>query len=233
MRSTATRQTADFAPMNGFVLRRKCDCGNHAAGGECQGCAKKKQALQRVAAGEPEAAAVPSIVHDVLRSPGQPLDTSTRNFFEPRFGHDFCNVRVHADSRASESAHAVNALAYTVGSDIVFQNGLYSPESASGRRLIAHELTHTIQQSAMQGSTLGPFRIGPVDDVHEREADAHAAEVVDMGTPLRGPIATSVPTLQRQPPPDDKPKEKPAEAPKAPTSCMKEAKKSIFSRGND
>ena len=62
---------------------------------------------------------MPSIVHEVLRSPGQPLDATTRGFMEPRFGYDFRAVRVHTDSQAAESARAVNALAYTVGRDVV------------------------------------------------------------------------------------------------------------------
>src|SRR5205085_6372561 len=89
---------------------------------------------------------VPPIVHDVLRSPGQPLDTGTRAFMEPRFGHDFSQVRVHTDTQAAESARAVNALAYTVGRDVVFGAGQHSPETSGGKRLLAHELTHVVQQ---------------------------------------------------------------------------------------
>ena len=92
--------------------------------------------------------AAPLIVHDVLNSAGQPLDGATRAFFEPRFGHDFSQVRVHADGKAEESARAVNAHAYTVGTDIVFGNGQYVSGSSKGRRLLAHELTHVIQQSS-------------------------------------------------------------------------------------
>lgn len=91
--------------------------------------------------------AAPPIVHEVLRSSGQPLDTSTREFMESRFGHDFSRVRVHNNARASESARAVNALAYSVGRDIVFSNERYQPGTTNGRHLLAHELTHVIQQS--------------------------------------------------------------------------------------
>ena len=90
----------------------------------------------------------PQSVHDVLNSPGQPLDAKTQAFFESRFGHDFSHVRVHDDARASESARAVNALAYTVGSDIVFGTGQYMPKATEGNRLLAHELTHVVQQSS-------------------------------------------------------------------------------------
>ncbi len=84
--------------------------------------------------------------HDVLRSSGQPLDTQTRVFFESRFGYDFGDVRVHTDPKAAESVRAVNALAYTVGKNIVFGEGQYAPGKVNGSKLLAHELTHVIQQ---------------------------------------------------------------------------------------
>jgi uncharacterized protein DUF4157 len=89
---------------------------------------------------------VPPIVGEVLRSPGQPLDAGTRAFMEPRFGQELGAVRVHTDSKAAESARAVNALAYTVGSDIAFAAGRYAPAGQTGRHLLAHELTHALQQ---------------------------------------------------------------------------------------
>ena len=79
---------------------------------------------------------------------GQPLDPATRAFMEPRFGHDFSQVRVHTDERAAESARAVNALAYTVGHQIVFGAGHYTPETARSKKLLAHELAHVVQQQA-------------------------------------------------------------------------------------
>lgn len=100
----------------------------------------------------PEAGAAPPIVDDVLRSPGEPLDHHTRHFMASRFGHDFGGVRVHAGAQASASARAVQALAYTVGNNIVFGPGRYAPSESSGRRLLAHELTHVIQQSGGGGA---------------------------------------------------------------------------------
>jgi hypothetical protein len=93
-------------------------------------------------------------VHEVLQLPGQPLDKSTQAYFEPRFGHDFSRVRVHADARAAESARHVSAHAYTVGKDIVFAAGRFSPTTDDGRRLIAHELTHVVQQTAPASGVL-------------------------------------------------------------------------------
>jgi hypothetical protein len=81
-----------------------------------------------------------------LKSVGQPLPESIRAFFELRFGHDFSKVRVHCDSIASSSAKAINSRAYTIGNDIVFSDGHYMPQTNEGRRLLAHELTHVLQQ---------------------------------------------------------------------------------------
>ncbi|MBV9609977.1 MAG: DUF4157 domain-containing protein [Acidobacteria bacterium] len=91
----------------------------------------------------------PPSTTEVLGAPGQPMDASTRSFMEKRFGHDFSQVRIHADPRAAESARAVGALAYTVGRNIVFGEGEYSPASSAGRRLLAHELAHVVQQTAV------------------------------------------------------------------------------------
>jgi hypothetical protein len=90
----------------------------------------------------------PPIVYEVLRSAGQPLDPNTRAFLEPRFGYDFSHVRVHTDAQAAKSAQAVGALAYTVGRDIVFGAGQYSPGVSGGQRLLAHELAHVVQQQS-------------------------------------------------------------------------------------
>ena len=89
-------------------------------------------------------------------SGGHPLESSTRALFEGRFGRSFDHVRVHTDSRAAASAKAVNALAYTVGSRIVFASGQYAPESPSGRRLLAHELAHVVQQDSQVRPGLPP-----------------------------------------------------------------------------
>jgi Domain of unknown function (DUF4157) len=89
--------------------------------------------------------AAPAVSH-VLATPGQSLDGATKEFFSARFGHDFAHVRVHADAEAAASARAVNALAYTVGKDVVFAAGQYAPNTSACRQLLAHELTHVVQQ---------------------------------------------------------------------------------------
>jgi outer membrane protein OmpA-like peptidoglycan-associated protein len=100
---------------------------------------------------------------DGLRGGGAPLAQSTRNFFEPRFGQDFSAVRIHANARAAESARSINALAYTHGSDIVFARGQYQPESFAGRKLLAHELAHVVQQSQTVQRRCGPDQITNAD----------------------------------------------------------------------
>jgi hypothetical protein len=113
-----------------------------------------------------DAVTAPASVMEALSSPGQPLDFNTRAYFEPRFGHDFSRVRVHAGATAARSARDVNARAYTVGHDVVFGAGQFAPETNEGRRLFAHELTHVVQQSgadvvqACQGEgERGPFPV--------------------------------------------------------------------------
>ncbi|MBN8992439.1 MAG: DUF4157 domain-containing protein [Rhizobiales bacterium] len=153
--------------------------------------------LQRAAVHEHVPAQVPDIIYDVLKSPGQPLDRGTREFMEQRFNHDFSAVRVHTDARAAESARAVNARAYTVTSDVVFGRDRYRPSSIDGRRLLAHELTHVIQQ---QGSTLSSSSglvLGARDDDAEATA-AVAADQIAAGRNFRLNPGQSAGVLQRE-----------------------------------
>lgn len=119
-------------------------------------------------------------VADAIRSSGKPLDGKTRAFMESRFDHDFSRVRVHSDEQASQSAKDVNARAYTVGQDIVFRSGHYSPHTDSGRRLLAHELTHVVQQNKT-GQSLqaqSSIKVGPANDAYEQQADQVADRVI-------------------------------------------------------
>ncbi len=116
---------------------------------------------------------VPSCVHDTLGSPGAHLDPSTRQFMEPRFGHDFSRVRVHTDALAAKSARAVNALAYTVGKDVVFDTGAYAPRTTAGKLLLAHELVHTIQQDSsdwIDGTSLERDKRNDVAEIESKRA---------------------------------------------------------------
>jgi len=172
------RMMTSFMPVPGGILQRQCSCGNHAGGGECEECKKKKNTLQRKSTYNSNVGEVPSIVHEALRSPGRSLDKETREFMEPRFGHDFSGVRIHSDAAAAESARAVNALAYTVGKDIVFGNGQYRPSSIEGRMLMAHELVHTIQQRDAARTSSFDIETTDPDGRAERNADTVARQVM-------------------------------------------------------
>jgi len=112
-------------------------------------------------------------VDSVLRSPGRPLDRATRREMESRIGYDFSNVRLHTDSRAADSAKSLSAQAYTVGSNVVFAPGRFAPHATEGRRLLAHELTHVVQQ------TSSPQRAHPA----VRPAPSHVQRFSAMDIP--------------------------------------------------
>ena len=189
-----------LTPLQRPMLQRTCDCGEHTGGGECEGCKKKKKMpLQRHANGLAAPAVAPPIVHDVLRSPGQPLDEDTQSHFTAKFRQDFSRVRVHTDEQAAESARAVGALAYTVGNNVVFGAGRYSPANSSGRRLLAHELTHVVQQQ--HESVPSPkyrLEIGPSQDRFEREADQLADRMASGMEAGRGLESVADPSVAKQ-----------------------------------
>ncbi|MEZ4939303.1 MAG: DUF4157 domain-containing protein [Saprospiraceae bacterium] len=143
------RDSAAPTVLRPALLHRKCaDCGQ-----------EEKEKLQRKAAAGADASGktAPAIVSGVLNSGGgQPMDTGTRQFMESRFGQDFGQVRIHTDSRAAESAAAIQAKAYTSGKDIVFGAGAYQPGNDAGKRLLAHELVHVGQQGG-EGNMIQRF----------------------------------------------------------------------------
>jgi hypothetical protein len=168
------------------LLQRKCSCGaSRISADECEACQSKR--LQRRAAG-PGPAPVPSIVREELRSAGQPLNNAVRTYFEPIFGHDFSHVRVHTTEHAAKSARSVNALAYTVGDHLVFDSGQYQPASRTGRRLIAHELTHVLQQGGGQPS-LHKLSVGEPEDAFEQQAE-RVAESLATDSPAHQPSSS-------------------------------------------
>jgi hypothetical protein len=165
-------------------LQRKCGCGG-APDCDCSSGEKKEGegGLHRKAASAGATLqTAPPIVHDALRSPGAMLDPVTRAFFESRFREDFSGVRIHTDSQAGASARAVNAAAYTVGPDIAFAPGSFAPDTVAGRRLLAHELSHTLQQPLQPGgaasSAQTKLSVSAPDDQYEREADQVADEAM-------------------------------------------------------
>jgi hypothetical protein len=135
------------------LLQKKCACGGSGGSdGKCEECEKEEDGgqgtVQRKSSGTAAPEFAPPIVHEVLNSPGQPLDRSTRDFFERRFGYDFGAVRVHTDRKAVDSAAAVNADGYAFGWNIVFADSKLAPGTKGGLRLLAHELGHVVQQQS-------------------------------------------------------------------------------------
>lgn len=138
-----------------------------------------------------------SPVHDVVgKGGGSPLDDATRSSMESSFGQDFSDVRVHTDAKASQSAEAVGANAYTVGSDVVFRSGHFDSSSPTGQRTIAHELSHVVQQRSgpVEGTDApGGIRLSDPGDRFERAAESTADQVMSSaGTAAAASAGTSV-----------------------------------------
>jgi hypothetical protein len=138
-------------------LQRKCACGGSDS--DCGSCKKEREgAVQRAAAGSQTPVEAPPIVHNILRTPGRPLDPEARAFFEPRFGFDFGDVRVHTGEQAALSTRAIDSRAYTVGRHLVFGAREYAPHTPAGKWLLAHELTHVAQQLGRPALSAGIVR---------------------------------------------------------------------------
>jgi hypothetical protein len=168
-------------------VQRRCACGGVAgADGECAACKAKRLARGAAPAEMPSGA--PPHVQAALRGAGRPLDPAVREDMETRFGHDFAGVRIHTDEAASASAASLGARAYTLGTRIAFAAGQYAPASSEGRHLVAHELTHVLQQSASRGgSTIAREAVA----VTPHEPSLDRADIVtfvrcrNMGVPCR------------------------------------------------
>ena len=203
----AQTTTTSPAPVRSNLLQRKCACGDMPGStGECEECREKRLKLQRKTRnsglGIQNDFSAPPIVHEALRSSGQPLDVATRAFMEPRFGHDFSQVRVHTDAKAANSARVINASAYTVGDDIVFADSRYNPATPAGRHLLAHELAHTIQQEGASTNNAVRLRFATEDGA---EQDANCiVDNIDLdrstvnGTAVPLGSLVRVATIQRQ-----------------------------------
>jgi len=143
----------------------------------------------------------PSPVHDVVSSGGRALEPDVRADMESRLGADFGDVKVHDDAAAHRSAQAVNAHAYTVGSNVVFQRDQYDPGSDAGRVMLAHELTHVVQQRSgpVDGTpSAGGIKVSDPSDRYERDAAANAERVMAAPAPAQPAPPTPVQTAAVQ-----------------------------------
>jgi hypothetical protein len=167
MTASSVNQNTFFRPAVGPLQRK------------CQACEEEDKFVHRKQRNENETQGSNELDNYVssLSSSGQQLPETSRKFFEPRFGHDFSGVRLHTDSVAAKSAQSINALAYTSGNNIVFNSGQYSPESDSGKKLMAHELTHVVQQQAsvnlksIQKAPLTNTQPPPSTEVNQKETE--------------------------------------------------------------
>ena len=153
--------------------------------------------------------AVPASVNNVLASSGKPLESTLRRDMELRFGYDFSRVRVHSGATAEQSAQEVNANAYTVDHNIVFAAGRFAPGTLEGRRLMAHELTHVVQQSGAEGSRVEESNSSPSPIPVSQQAAADSMPIALAGDrtgqkKLQGKTEPGVRIIQRQPQADDK-----------------------------
>ena len=150
-------------------LQRACACGGTCP--KCQTLEDGRLQTKHLGTGDLGETSAPPIVHDVLQSPGQPLDSATRDFMESRFRYDFGSVRVHNDERAAESARALHARGYTVGRDIVFGPNQYASGTSTGRQLLAHELTHVLQQAALPSLAAVQRQSDPMQQADDMDAE--------------------------------------------------------------
>lgn len=174
----------------GLLQRMGASAGSQDPGEE------RGSLVQRTAIDPKPVVGAPPIIPEVLRSSGQPLDGAVRAFMEPRFKHDFSQVRVHRDTRSAESARAVHALAYTVGRDVVFGDGQYAPATPAGQRLLAHELSHVVQQAGAQANRQ-PVGVTAADDDSEQEAEI-ASRSISANVPFPLHHFPAAATVQRQ-----------------------------------
>jgi Domain of unknown function (DUF4157) len=198
---------------------KTCTCG-----GTCPACRRAAQA-QRMPAPTTAATAETARVPPVVARPGEPLSAPDRAFFEPRLDADLSNVRVHADAAAAHSAETLGARAYVFGSDIVFGAGEYRPESPAGRRLLAHELAHVLQQrTRVQRQTVAPEDEPAAEGAQEPETAPEAEERAPEGADAESPVeadaeeeAAAVPQ-EAAPAPGDKAIEVQSRGPAAPAA---------------
>jgi hypothetical protein len=169
-------QRFPLAQRCGGVIHEGCPCADDEA--PAAGAPETAPSTPEVGLeGGPVSAALAQRI-DAARGGGTSLDGGTRTQMESAFGRSFGDVRIHADGEAHALNQKVSAVAFTTGRDIFFQQGAYQPGTSDGNQLLAHELTHVVQQQGMSGS--GPLMVGPAGDSYEQEADAMSGTIARM-----------------------------------------------------
>lgn len=193
----ATPIAAQLGGTTGTVLRRKCAACEAAANEEETDGIIRRQSDAPAGAAQHDLSGIP--IGDGLSRPlGQPLGGDVRAMLEPGFGRSLADVRVRDDGAAARAADSLHARAFTVGSSIWFGAGEYRPDTSDGRRLLAHEVAHTVQQAGGPPvDAQAKLTIGRTDDPAERAADA-AADAVLRGERASLPTGTA-PAVRRQP----------------------------------
>jgi len=183
----ADRGAENLSARPSATIQRKCAAC--AAGATCPKCEEEQRIQPKEKPGHtPSVSAQTTAQIAALRGRGQPLPPAVRSFFEPRFGRDFSQVRVHSDNQAAETADALSARAFTTGQDMVFGAGNYAPETLTGSKLLAHELTHVVQQRDVVQLEGG---VGEAGDPYEQQADSVATAVAggQQAAPLLDGVA--------------------------------------------
>lgn len=175
---------------------------------KCSSCGEEELQRKEDEQNE-EAPAVTNLVSETLNSSGEPLDKNSQTFMENRFGYDFSNVRIHTNSLATKSANSINALAYTSGNNIVFNEGQFRPNTDNGKKLLAHELTHVVQQNSGKVSrkviqrqfsgTCESMLRSPSTERGLSGNAVHAAILADFTTRVPGAIGIAIPGASAAP----------------------------------
>ncbi len=175
---TSTMNQGPVSNPTTHSIQRKCACGSKSGSKSCPRCHSDSEELRRKKSTNQDIDEVPPSVYDVLRSPGQSLDSRSQTNFGARFGCDFSNVRVHHNSIASRSAEEVGANAYAVGNHVVFREDQYAPQTIEGGQLLAHELTHVVQQGNRAWDASRPLVMDQATSSAEREAESTSLDVM-------------------------------------------------------
>jgi hypothetical protein len=181
-----TRTSAPSVLGGATGIQRACACEGSAS--PCDKCKdEQEQTVQRMPSDAQPAGAAPQVVEDLTSSPGKPLDPATRAFMEPHFGCDFSATRIHADPQGAEASRSIHARAFTAGDHIAFAPGEYAPATPAGRRLLAHELTHVVQQGR-HGQSVQRDLLDDAKKLAEEKAEEFAkAQLGNLASKPLGP----------------------------------------------